>query len=59
MGIQALNDTDLRRLGRLHSVTEALGHAGPAPALPGWVTAWTEADADRPWPPMRDDGASP
>jgi acyl-CoA thioesterase FadM len=47
------------RLAPVHSVTEALGHAGPAPALPGWVTAWTEADADRPWPPMRDDGASP
>lgn len=26
------------------------------PPLPGWVAAWTEAEARRPWPPMQDDG---
>jgi len=32
----------------------AMGHAGqPSPPLPGWVEAWTRADALRPWPPVR------
>ena len=31
----------------------AMGHgARPSPALPGWVAAWIDADAARPWPPM-------
>ena len=30
LGVQALNDTDLRRLGRLHDVTQALGAIGLA-----------------------------
>lgn len=29
----------------------ALGHSDPSPPLPGWVAAWIEADALRPWPP--------
>ncbi len=24
------------------------------PDMPGWVAAWTRADAERPWPPMQD-----
>ncbi|MFN3292601.1 MAG: acyl-CoA thioesterase [Gemmobacter sp.] len=32
-------------------VARALGHSGPGPALPDWVRAWTEAEAQRPWPP--------
>ncbi|MEM9710065.1 MAG: acyl-CoA thioesterase [Pseudomonadota bacterium] len=28
-----------------------LGHDGPSPALPDWVTAWIEAEGTRPWPP--------
>lgn len=32
-------------------VARALGHAGDSPALPGWVLAWSEAEAHRPWPP--------
>jgi len=32
-------------------VVAALGH-DPLPGdLPGWVTAWIAADAERPWPP--------
>ncbi len=30
---------------------DALGHDAPSPALPGWVAAWIDADAQRPWPP--------
>lgn len=26
----------------------------PRPEAPAWVTAWIEADATRPWPPMQD-----
>lgn len=30
-----------------------LGHDGPSPELPRWVTAWIAAEAERPWPPAR------
>lgn len=30
---------------------EAMGEPVESPPLPDWVTAWTEADAKRPWPP--------
>ena len=32
-------------------VMAALGRDGPAPAMPGWVAAWIEAEGARPWPP--------
>lgn len=35
---------------------EALGHHGPSPELPAWVTAWIEADALRTWPPELPEG---
>lgn len=31
----------------------AMGIAPESPALPAWVTAWTAAEAQRPWPPAR------
>ncbi|WP_370584842.1 hypothetical protein [Paracoccus sp. IB05] len=34
-------------------MAEALGLAPESPALPVWVTAWSGADATRPWPPMQ------
>lgn len=34
-------------------VMAALGHTGPAPALPDWARAWIAAEAARPWPPDR------
>lgn len=37
----------------------ALGHAGPSPDLPGWVQAWIDADAQRPWPPLLPDALAP
>lgn len=37
----------------------ALGHHGPAPELPGWVRAWIEADAQRPWPPVLPEDITP
>lgn len=35
-------------------VAEALGVDGPPPVIPTWVKAWTDAEAQRPWPPMQD-----
>lgn len=32
-------------------VMAALGAAAESPPLPGWIAAWSEADALRPWPP--------
>ena len=31
-------------------LAEAMG-AGDSPPLPGWIEAWSRADAERPWPP--------
>ncbi len=32
----------------------AMGHSDQdSPALPGWVQAWIDAEAQRPWPPMQ------
>lgn len=33
-------------------VLAKLGAPVQSPALPGWVLAWTEAEAQRPWPPQ-------
>lgn len=35
-------------------VMRELGLHPVPPEAPGWVLAWTRADADRPWPPMQD-----
>ncbi len=32
-------------------LAEALGLSGDSPPLAGWIRAWIEADATRPWPP--------
>ena len=36
----------------LAELITALGHEAESPPLPDWVTAWIEADAARPWPPV-------
>ncbi|QDY70005.1 acyl-CoA thioesterase [Qingshengfaniella alkalisoli] len=46
--------TDKNGLVRTDRTREAIGHSGDIPALPDWVTAWSEAEALRPWPPMQD-----
>ncbi len=35
-------------------VAIAIGENPDSPPLPTWATAWKEADAQRPWPPMQD-----
>lgn len=35
-------------------VADAMGTDPTSPPLPGWVLAWAEADAKRPWPPMQE-----
>lgn len=35
-------------------VAKAMGVDPVCPPLPEWITAWAEADAKRPWPPMQD-----
>jgi acyl-CoA thioesterase FadM len=34
-------------------LAEALGEGRESPALPDWVQAWSQAEATRPWPPVR------
>ena len=34
-------------------VAAAMGVSPDSPPLPGWVTSWTDAEAQRPWPPMQ------
>lgn len=34
-------------------VLAAMGQPAESPDLPGWVSAWIAADAERPWPPAR------
>lgn len=38
-------------------VARAMGHDGASPPLPTWVRAWSEAEAQRPWPPESGPGA--
>lgn len=35
-------------------LTAELGLPPQSPPIPGWVKAWIEAEAQRPWPPMQD-----
>jgi len=51
----ALLRTGVTEKGRLvpsARVAEAMEMDATSPALPGWVQAWTGADAERPWPPQ-------
>lgn len=34
-------------------VAEVLGHDPEPPEMPAWIQAWTEAEAQRPWPPEK------
>lgn len=43
--------TDKTGIVPTEKVAEALAPGQPAPDLPAWVTAWTEAETQRPWPP--------
>jgi acyl-CoA thioesterase FadM len=43
--------TDRNGIVPTDRVADALGAPGWRPALPGWIAAWAEAEAARPWPP--------
>ena len=44
--------TDRNGIVAPQRVLDFLGHDRPSPPLPGWVGKWTEAEAQRPWPPF-------
>ncbi|KKK71973.1 hypothetical protein LCGC14_2908570, partial [marine sediment metagenome] len=44
--------TSKGRMVPMEEVAQALGDGVASPALPAWVRAWTEAEGQRPWPPM-------
>ncbi|WOI56135.1 acyl-CoA thioesterase [Palleronia sp. LCG004] len=46
--------TDRNGLVPTATATEILGGTA-SPPLPGWITAWGEAEGERPWPPMQDE----
>ena len=47
--------TDRNGIVPPEQVLSALGRAdGISPEMPGWIAAWCQADAGRPWPPMQD-----
>ena len=58
-GLLRMAITDRNGLVEISKVAEAFGHEGPSPELPDWVEAWIAAEAERPWPPMQGDAATP
>lgn len=43
--------TDRNGLIPTQQLAEAMGHPDWKPEMPDWVTAWIEAEGQRPWPP--------
>ena len=43
--------TDHNGIVRPRRLFDHIGYEGDRPVLPGWVQAWIDADATRPWPP--------
>lgn len=39
-------------------ILEAMDQPAASPPFPDWVARWIDAEAQRPWPPMRDDMAA-
>ncbi len=52
-GLLRMAITDRSGLVPTDRVAAAFGHDGASPPLPGWVGAWIDAEAQRPWPPMQ------
>lgn len=52
-----LGVTDAKGLVPTAVLVDALGIDPQSPPLPDWITAWAEAEAQRPWPPMSEDQA--
>lgn len=40
-------------------VLRAMGQDVTSPPIPGWIKAWIDAEALRPWPPMQDSAQHP
>lgn len=45
--------TDANGIVETDRILEAMGETGATSQLPAWVTAWIDAEAQRPWPPER------
>ena len=46
--------TDRNGLVSMDRVTASHGIPPESPPLPAWISAWIDAEAQRPWPPMQD-----
>ncbi|MCR9087869.1 MAG: thioesterase family protein [Rhodobacteraceae bacterium] len=47
--------TDRNGLVPMDRVAATHGIPPESPPLPAWISAWIDAEAQRPWPPMQDD----
>lgn len=44
--------TSRKGLVPMDEAAQGIGFTGTPPELPGWITAWAAAEAQRPWPPI-------
>ena len=37
-----------------NDLVKAVGYTGPTPQVPDWIKTWSQAENQRPWPPMQE-----